>query len=128
MKLLLLLFFLLIHIAFNPSASGSHTAFNCIAQDEAVPIVDCNYTFDEALKGLQIPQAILKQLTLIDVEYFSFDNRLHKGQIIINKKAVKDILEIFEIIKASRFPIAKVIPAVKYRWDDEASILNYSQI
>ena len=85
-------------------------------------ITDCNYTFEEAVKGIDIPNSILKQLTLIDVEYYSFDDRLHKGQLIVNKKVEKDIEEIFYFIKESKFPIAKVIPAKKYNWNDESSM------
>jgi len=85
-------------------------------------ILDCNYTFEEAIKGIEIPNSISKQLTLISVEYYSFDDRLHKGQLVVNKKAAKDIEEIFDFIKESKFPIAKVIPAVKFNWDDDASM------
>ena len=75
--------------------------------------MDCNFTFEEATDGLEIPSSIIKQLVLVDVEYYSFDEKLHKGQIVINKKASKDIKAIFEFIKEVRFPIAKVIPIVK---------------
>jgi hypothetical protein len=85
-------------------------------------IIDCNYSFAEAIQGIEIPKSIINQLTLVDVEYYSFDDRLHRGQIVINKKAVEDIKEIFDFIKTSRFPIAKVIPIVKYNWDDETSM------
>lgn len=116
MKLLLLLLFLSFHIGIT------HGNANCIKQNESDVIVDCNYTFDETVKGHEIPQSIIKQLTLIDVEYYSFDTKLHIGQILVNKKVVKDIKEIFEFIKSSRFPIAKVIPAIKYNWSDQASM------
>ncbi len=91
-------------------------------QDETKIIVDCNYTFEEALKGMEVPNSILKLISLVDVEYYSFDEKLHRGQILVNKKAAKDIVEIFEFIKSSRFPIAKVIPAVKYNWNDDSSM------
>lgn len=91
-------------------------------QDETKIIIDSNYTFEEALKGMEVPNSILKQISLIDVEYYSFDEKLHRGQILINKKAAKDIVEIFEYIKSSRFPIARVIPAVKYNWNDDSSM------
>lgn len=90
--------------------------------DSTEIIIDCNYTFDEAIKGIEIPNSIIMQLTLVDVEYYSFDEKLHRGQIIINKKAVEDIKAIFGFIKTSHFPIEKVIPAVKYNWDDETSM------
>lgn len=85
-------------------------------------ITDCLYTFNEAINGIDIPKEILNQLTLIDVEYYSFDDKLHRGQLLINKKIEKDIVDIFKLIKDSKFPISKIIPAVKYNWDDEASM------
>lgn len=94
---------------------------NSLQNDKEV-IVDCNYSFEEAISELEIPKSISNQLTIIDVEYFSFDNKLHRGQIVLNKKALKDIKEIFEIIREIKFPVNKVIPVRHYNWSDEASM------
>lgn len=98
-------------------------------------VIDCNYTFNDAVKGLEIPKSILNQLTIIDVEYFSFDNKLHRGQIVLNKQAVNDIKAVFEIIREIKFPINKVIPVVYYNWldeesmnDDNTSAFNYRKV
>lgn len=91
-------------------------------QNKESIIIDCNYSFDEATSGKDIPNSILKKLALIDVEYFSFDNKLHRGQVVVNKSVVKDIKEIFEFIKRTKFPINKVIPISKYNWSDKASM------
>ena len=120
MKLHLIIVFLLIHLAFNSTIALRYPEIKNNEQD--APIADCNYTFDEATKGLEIPKSILKQLTLVDVEYYSFDSKLHKGQILINKRAAKDVKGVFEFIKFSRFPVAKVIPVVKYNWSDQESM------
>ena len=85
-------------------------------------ILDCHYTFEEAVSGKDIPKLILKELELIDVEYFSFDGKLHKGQLVINKALSKDIEDIFAFIKKTKFPVAKVIPVLKYNWSDEESM------
>lgn len=95
-----------------------------MAQNKNEIIIDSDFTFKEAVSGIEIPKSILKNLTIIDVECFSFDGKLHKGQIVVNKSAAKDIKEIFQEIKKSKFPIAKVIPAVRYNWSDEASMNN----
>ncbi|MGE5435736.1 MAG: M15 family metallopeptidase [Syntrophothermus sp.] len=87
-------------------------------------IVDANYTFNEALANSRIPDNIKNNLTLLDVEYYSFDNRLHQGQLVINKVLVRDIKQIFTLIKESKFPVNKVIPIVKYNWSDDASMLD----
>ena len=94
-----------------------------IKQDNSNKVIlDCHYTFEEAVRGRDIPKSILKELELIDVEYFSFDGKLHKGQLVINKSLSKDIEEIFAFIKKTKFPVAKVIPVVKYNWSDEKSM------
>jgi len=126
------LFFLVIYLI---NISSNTQKFIEETQHTNEIIVDCSYVFEDAIKGIEIPESIIKQLTLIDVEYYSFDDKLHKGQLVVNKEASKDIKEIFEFIKTSRFPIAKVIPAVKYNWDDEASmndnntlVFNYRKV
>ena len=42
-------------------------------------IVDCNYTFEEAIAGSDAPQKIINELVLLDVRYYSTDNKIHKG-------------------------------------------------
>jgi hypothetical protein len=135
MELLFILFFSFVQIAFNSITAGRHLEFDNGGQDDSAIIVDCNYTFSETVKESEIQQSIIKQLTLVDVEYYSFDSKLHNGQILINKRAVKDIKEIFEFIKFSRFPVAKVIPLVKYDWsdlesmnDNNTSAFNYRKV
>lgn len=116
MKFLASLFVLLFEMTLTSGSVGY------IIQNDSKAIIDCNYTFEEAIKGIEIPESIVNQIALIDVEYYSFDSALHKGQILLNKKVVKDIKNIFEFIKSSHFPIAKVIPVVKYNWSDQASM------
>ncbi len=93
-----------------------------IQQKEDEIIIDSNYNLKEAILGIQIPKSIITKLILIDVEYFSFDQKLHQGQVVANRSVEKDITEIFKFIKDSKFPIAKVIPIVRYKWNDNASM------
>lgn len=85
-------------------------------------IVDCNYTFEQAVAGTDAPQSVIDQLELITVHYYSTDNKLHRGQILTNKRIATDLREIFRDMRQLKFPIAKVIPVVRYKWDDEASM------
>ncbi len=85
-------------------------------------IVDCNYTFDEAIAGTKAPQYIVDQLELITVHCCSMDGKVHRGQLLTNKAIVTDLREIFKDMLQYRFPVEKVIPVVKYNWDDEASM------
>ena len=87
-------------------------------------IIDSHYTFNEIFSGSKIPEDIKKDLKLISVEYFSFDDKLHRGQILIHKDLANDIIEIFKVIKEKKFPIGKVIPIIKYNWSDENSMTD----
>ena len=102
--------------------SKSPSDFARELQDDQEIIIDCNYTLEEAISGVEIPAWIKKNLVLLDVEYYSFDEKLHKGQLVLHKRAERDIKEIFEIIRSIKFPVNKVIPVVKYNWSDEASM------
>lgn len=85
-------------------------------------IVDSDMTLNQALDGEFVPDFIKNTLELVDVFYYSFDNKLHKGQLVIRKNLAKDIKEIFGEIRDSRFPINKVVPIIKYNWSDIASM------
>lgn len=93
-------------------------------QEYSSIIVDSDMTFDEAIAGLEFPLEIRKNLTLINVMYISFDEKIHKGQIVIHKQLSAELKEIFDELLAKRFPIEKVIPIVKYGWDDEKSMAD----
>ena len=87
-------------------------------------IIDSHYTFNEIFSGSKIPEDIKKDLKLISVEYFSFDDKLHRGQILIHKDLASNVIEIFKVIKEKKFPIGKVIPIIKYNWSDENSMTD----
>ncbi len=98
-------------------------------------IIDSNMSFDEAIKGTTAPKEIIKSLTIIDVEYYSFDNKLHRGQLVLRKDRVDEIQEAFRIMREEKFPVEKCIPIVKYGWsdnksmaDNNTSMFNYRKI
>ncbi|MGE5350634.1 MAG: M15 family metallopeptidase [Acidobacteriota bacterium] len=102
--------------------SLSTPALPLSAQEKAV--VDSRMTPEEATSGLRIPSYIKKNLRLVDVKYYSFDGKLHAGQVLIRADLAGEIEDIFREIKESRFPIAKVIPIVKYNWSDSLSMAD----
>lgn len=85
-------------------------------------IVDCNYTFEEAIAGTNAPRYIIDQLELITVHYYAMDGRVHRGQLLTNKLIANDLRVIFKDMMQYKFRVAKVIPIVKYDWNDEASM------
>jgi peptidoglycan LD-endopeptidase CwlK len=87
-----------------------------------VVIIDSNISFEEAVAGLSFPPPIKEHLVLTDVLYYSFDGKLHKGQLLIHKSLEKDIQDIFRFILDTEFPVEKVIPISMYNWDDILSM------
>lgn len=86
------------------------------------PIIDSKMTFKEATKGTKAPKEVLNELTLLDIDYLSFDNKIHRGQIIVNKAVAEDTKFIFNLMLENKIPINKMIPIVKYNWDDDKSM------
>ena len=73
-------------------------------------IIDSNISLAKALEGTTAPSSITKELVIIDVEYFSTDSLLHRGQIVVNRKIEQDVKRVFEYIKSVKYPVESVIP------------------
>jgi hypothetical protein len=85
-------------------------------------IIDSHYTFDEAIKGSKAPENIIHQLRLINVRYYSTDDKIHEGQLLTNKKVANDLISLFDFILKNKFHVAHAIPIVKYGWNDNLSM------
>ncbi len=87
------------------------------------PIIDSRMTFEEAIKG-NCPPEIKEKQVVVDVLYYSFDARIHKGQVVIDGRLAGDIKKIFEAVLKEKFPIKSVIPISDSRFsnDDERSM------
>ncbi len=87
-----------------------------------ISIIDSDMSFADAVSGTKAPAEIIDSLCLVDVRYHAFDGLLHVGQLIVHKGVKEDILEIFALIEETKFPVARVIPIVKYAWSDDLSM------
>jgi len=85
-------------------------------------IVDCDYSYDEAIADSKAPDSVLSELKLINVRYYSVDGKIHAGQILTNRRAVEKIQQMFEVMLDEKFPVARVVPVVKYGWSDDLSM------
>lgn len=88
------------------------------------PIVDSYMSFEQAIrKGC--PPEIEKNLIIADILYYSFDEKIHKGQLVIDKRLKEDIIEVFQTALREKFPIGSVIPISHERffkdgqWNDD---------
>lgn len=87
-------------------------------------IIDCNYTFEEATEGCSAPKELLEKLALYEVTYYSTDGRLHQGQLLSDSTIRQDMQELFDIMREEHFVIEKVIPIVRYDWNDDLSMAD----
>ncbi len=86
-------------------------------------IVDSAMSFSEALAEKEIPDNIRKTLSLVEIPHYSFDGKLHQGQLVVHADVAQEIRRIFDRLAEKRFPIARVIPIVAYGWDDDRSMV-----
>jgi peptidoglycan L-alanyl-D-glutamate endopeptidase CwlK len=96
------------------------------AKTEEEFTIDSAMNLQESLEGLEIPEEIRDTLALVDVQYYSFDDKLHQGQIVIHQDLANDLRSIFKEILEMRFPIQQVVPIVAYDWDDLVSMGDYN--
>ena len=87
-------------------------------------VIDSNMSFDEAVKGSKAPRELIESLCLLDVEYYSFDKKLHRGQLVVHKDRRDDVEEIFKLIRDTKFLVKKVVPIVNYGWSDDKSMAD----
>lgn len=87
-------------------------------------IIDSKLTFQESISGIDVPKNIIDSLVLLDIDYISSDNKLHLGQILVNKSVQNEVKEFFKLLLEEKFPINRMIPVVKYGWDDDKSMEN----
>lgn len=111
-----------IDAAKTPTAPRATTSPKPPPTPNPEPIADSDLTLDQALHGQSAPPEIRDRQTLVDVEYHSFDGNIHKGQILVDQDLAEDVKQIFGEIKATHFPISKVVPISEYGWSDDVSV------
>ncbi len=95
------------------------------------PIIDSDISLAEALKK-DAPPKFKKNQKLINLLYYSFDGRIHQGQLVIEARLVEDIREVFRVALENKFPITSVVPISSARFfnngkwneDDQSMFAN----
>ncbi|MDD2679650.1 MAG: M15 family metallopeptidase [Candidatus Omnitrophica bacterium] len=94
------------------------------------PIIDSDISLAEALRK-ESPLEFKARQRLVEVLYYSFDGRIHKGQLVIDERLVEDIREVFRVALESKFPVGSVIPISHDRFfkdgqwnEDDLSMLS----
>lgn len=73
-------------------------------------IVDSNITLCDALIGTTALESVTSRLAIVDVEYYSTDDELHRGQIVVDSSLVSDIREVFAFIREQKIVVDMVVP------------------
>lgn len=86
-------------------------------------IVDSDFmSLDAAVRGLEFPDQIRETLELVTVDYHSFDDLLHRGQIVIHRDLAEDVEGLFGSFIDIGFPVFLVVPIVAFGWNDDESM------
>lgn len=94
------------------------------------PILDNDMTEREAFDGLDpnCPDEIRTRQKVVTVLYYSFDKKIHRGQLVIDGELENDIKKAFDVMLKEKFPIQSAIPISHKRfrkdgrWDDDLSM------
>jgi len=108
-----------------PKATIEKIEDNCLFYEQQVAKIPrlTLAQFSKSLKRKNVPQEIIKNISLIDVDYRGYNNKIYHGQIIIHKDLVSSISEIFKrILTETDFPITSLIPLSMFDWNDLTSI------
>jgi len=88
----------------------------------AVEVVDSRMSMREAMAGLEVPDSLAARMTLLEVRHLGFDGRVHRGQLVCDRRMAGDLSLVFERLLADSFPIERVVPISAYGWNDERSM------
>lgn len=73
-------------------------------------------------KVIKIPKKVLSEMAEVEVDYFGYDLKIHKGEIIINKRIATEVIKIFNELLKIKFPIESIKPVSYFNWDDDSSM------
>jgi hypothetical protein len=69
--------------------------------------------------GCPVP---LQNLRYVRVDYWGFDGREHRGELVIHADSATDIVSVFEALFSARFPIQQMVLVDDYGGDDDRSM------
>lgn len=86
-------------------------------------IVDSDFeSLDAAVRGLNFPDHVRETLALVDVDYVSYDDRLHRGQVVIHRQHADDVRSLFASFLRIGFKVFRAVPVSLYSWSDDLSM------
>lgn len=100
----------------HPRSGGDGAAIVDSAMDEQAAIHD----------GLspECPPHVRDAQRLVSVAYRAFDGKMHQGQVVVHRRVVPEMVQLFAIFRETGLPLRSVIPIShpNYKWDDLKSM------
>ena len=69
--------------------------------------------------GCPVAPSALRRVRL---SHWSFDGRVHTGALVVNERAVRDVVIVFRRLYGARFPLRRMRPIDAYGGNDERSL------
>lgn len=119
-------------ITFEPFISPSPTEYT--SSQKSNEVINMNTSFFQSEISDSLYQKInnksykknstipLEDLRYIEVLHYGFDNKVHKGELIVNRKIADDVINIFKELYDEKYPIEKIILIDEYDGDDIKSM------
>ena len=82
-------------------------------------------SIQEKMLGLSMPYnepLSFDELRYIKISYYGFDNKVHIGDMIVNKKVAAEVVDIFKELYAKKYPIEKIKLIDEYEANDALSM------
>ena len=77
--------------------------------------------------GLSMPSNIhisFDELSYLKLSYYGFDDKYHIGEMVVNKKIAKEVVDIFKELLDHKYPIEKIKLIDDYKADDNLSMAD----
>lgn len=90
--------------------------YNPLSEEVIERIMGISYKENDDIK--------IEDLAYLQVTHWGFDDKEHKGEIIVNEKVASQVVEIFRELYEAKFPIEKIRLIDEYNGDDNLSMLD----
>ncbi|MCR1953475.1 M15 family metallopeptidase [Clostridioides mangenotii] len=99
-------------------------------QEEKVDVIfthsEIPYEVRLRMRGKSMPMedSLIKfsDLSYLKLTFYGFDNKIHNGEMVVNKKIAPEVVDIFKELYEKKYPIEKMKLIDDYDGDDEASM------
>jgi len=89
------------------------------------PLAMTSDQFFNSLESKNVPQEIIDQVVMVNIDYRGFNNQIYHGQIIIHKDLMSSIHKIFKrILSETDFPITSLFPISMFNWNSSSRFNN----